>query len=242
MLLKYLQSKYFSHFNYLIPSIMKLLVTGSTGMAGSEVLRQAILDINISDVYALSRKPIDIVHPKIKNIIHANYLDYTGLDDYFNSCNACIWCLGISQLQATKEQLKITTVDYTLAGAQAMYNVNKNLHFVFLSGNGADRTMKSKIPFAKLKGEAENGLMQIGFKNLSIARPDAIWPQHKHTTAPLAYKLAFPFYPLVEKFAPSKIIKSTVLAKALLFLSKFPLQNDTFENIDLQRLGEGYTG
>ncbi len=219
---------------------MNILVTGSTGMAGSEVIRQAILDDSVTKIYALARKPLTIVHPKLQTIIHTNFLNYTGVENYFAESNACIWCLGISQLQATKEQLAIITVDYTIAAAKTMLAANPNSSFVFLSGNGADRTEKSKISFAKLKGKAENELLKLNFNHLAIARPDAIWPKHKHTTAPFAYKLAFPFYPLVELFAPSKIIKSDVLAKALLHIAKNKLAKDTFENMELRQLGTPY--
>jgi uncharacterized protein YbjT (DUF2867 family) len=216
---------------------MKILVTGSTGMAGSEVIRQAILDDNITTIFALARKPLEITHPKLKTITHSDFLNYTGLENYFAECNACIWCLGISQLQATKEQLAIITVDYALAAAKAMLAANPSISFIFLSGNGADRNEKSKIPFAKLKGKAENELLKLNFNHLAIARPDAIWPKHKHTSAPFAYKLAFPFYPLVELLTPTKIIKSDVLAKALLHLAKNKLEKDTFENMELRKLG-----
>jgi uncharacterized protein YbjT (DUF2867 family) len=215
---------------------MKLLITGSTGMAGSEVIRQAIADDSITTIYALARKPLEIVHQKLHTIVHTDFLNYNGLEKYFIDCDACIWCLGISQLQATKEQLEITTVDYTVAGAKAMLAANPNIHFVFLSGNGADRKEKSKIPFARLKGKAENELLKLNIKHLAIARPDAIWPKHKHTTAPFAYKLAFPFYPFVELLAPSKIIKSDVLAKALIYLAKHKLDKDTFENMELRKM------
>jgi uncharacterized protein YbjT (DUF2867 family) len=132
----------------------------------------------------------------------------------------------------------VITYDYTIAAAKAMLAVNPDIHFVFLSGNGADRKEKSKVLFARLKGKAENSLLQLGFKKLTIARPDAIWPKHKNKNAPLAYKLAFPFFPLVEKFAPSKIIGSVQLAKALLYLVKHPSAKDTYENMELRRLGE----
>jgi hypothetical protein len=50
--------------------------------------------------------------------------------------------------------------------------------------------------------------------------------------------MVFPFYPLVEKFAPSKIIGSVQLAKALLYLAKNAGEKNTYENIELRLLGE----
>jgi nucleoside-diphosphate-sugar epimerase len=215
---------------------MKLLITGATGMAGAEVVRQAIADESIKEITTLVRRPMEIIHPKITAVIHNDFLNYDAVKDYFKDCDACIWCLGISQLQVSKQQYHVITYDYTIAAAKAMLTINPEIHFVFLSGNGADRTEKSKVLFARLKGKAENTLLTLGFKKLTIARPDAIWPKHKNKNAPLAYKLAFPFFPLVEKFAPSKIIGSVQLAKALLYLAKNAGVKNTYENTELRLL------
>jgi dTDP-4-dehydrorhamnose reductase len=68
---------------------MKLLITGSTGMVGSELLRQAIIDNDVTSIIALSRKPLDIQHPKLKTIIHKNFLDYSSLGYLFIDCDVC---------------------------------------------------------------------------------------------------------------------------------------------------------
>ncbi|MGB4845868.1 MAG: NAD(P)H-binding protein [Ferruginibacter sp.] len=217
---------------------MKIIVTGATGMAGSEVIRQAIEDDTITEIIALARRPLEMSNSKIKTVIHQDFLNYEVVHDYFKVCDACIWCLGKSQLQVSKKQLELITFDYTIAAAEAMLTANPGIHLVFLSGNGADRSGKSKVLFARMKGKTENALLQSGFKKLTIARPDAIWPKHKHIGAPFAYKLAFPFYPLVEKLAPSKIIGSVQLAKALLWLAKNPGEKNTYENVELRKLGK----
>jgi uncharacterized protein YbjT (DUF2867 family) len=215
---------------------MKIIVTGATGMADTEVIRQAIEDEGIDEIIALVRRPLAITHPKITTVIHRDFLDYDAVKDHFKHIDACIWCLGISQLQVSKEQYAVITHDYTIAAAKAMFSVNPSIHFVFLSGNGADRSEKSKVLFARLKGKTENALLQMGLQNITIARPDAIWPKHKNKNAPLAYKMAFPFFPLIERFAPSKIIGSVQLAKALLYLAKNPGEKNTYENMELRRL------
>jgi len=217
---------------------MKILVTGATGMAGSELLRQAIEDENIQEIIALVRRPLEITHPKISTIIHHDFLNYDAVKDQFKDCDACIWCLGISQLQVSKQQYAVITYDYTIAAAKAMLDANPTIHFVFLSGHGADRSEKSSVLFARLKGKTENALLQLNFKKLTIARPDAIWPKHKNKNAPLAYKLAIPFFPLIERFTPRKIIGSVQLANALLQLVKNPGEKNTYENPDLRQLGE----
>ncbi len=217
---------------------MKILVTGATGMAGSEFIRQAITDDTIQQITALVRRPMEIIHPKINAVIHSDFLNYDAVKDHFIDCDACIWCLGISQLQVSKRQYAVITYDYTIAAARAMLEANPSIHFMFLSGNGADRSGKSKVLFARLKGKAENALLQMNFKTLTIARPDAIWPKNKNKNAPFAYKLVIPLFPLIERFAPHKIIRSVQLAKAMLQLLKDPGQKNTYENMELRLLGD----
>ncbi len=220
---------------------MKILVTGATGMAGSEFIRQAIEDENIQHITALTRRPLEIIHPKISTVIHHDFLNYDAVTGVLKDCDACVWCLGISQLQVNKQQYAVITYDYTVAAARAIREANPFMHFIFLSGNGADRSGKSKVLFARLKGKAENALLQMNFKALTIVRPDAIWPKHKNKNAPIAYKLVIPLFPLIERFAPHKIISSVQLAKALLHLLKAPGENNTYENMELRILGGNNT-
>ena len=216
---------------------MTILVTGATGMVGAEVLRQCIADSSIRQVIALVRRPLEMSHPKIRTVLHPHFLDYDAVKYLFKECDACIWCLGISQLQVSRKEYEVITYDYTVAAAKAMRDANPSIHFLFLSGNKADRSEKSRVLFARLKGKAENALLQMNLKRLTIVRPDAIWPKHKNKRAPFAYKLAFPFFPLVERFTPSKIIGSVPLARAILKLIKEPGKQDTYENTELRELG-----
>ena len=62
---------------------MKIILTGATGMVGSEVLKQATADPGISHITAIVRSKISIEHPKLTTIIHKNFLDYSGLENIF---------------------------------------------------------------------------------------------------------------------------------------------------------------
>ena len=217
---------------------MTILITGATGLIGAEVVRQAINNKDIEEIIVLVRNKPETEHPKVTVLLHKDFCNYSGLETYFQKADALLWCLGISQTQVSKKQYEAITYDYVVACAKFCLQVNPLLKFVFVSGNGADRTEKSRTIFRRVKGKAENALLASGLKDLFIARPDAVRPRHKNKRAPFLYKLAYPFFPLVERWAPHKIIWSDVLAMALLNLAKTGYEKDTLENAGLRALGK----
>lgn len=160
------------------------------------------------------------------------------MNELFKNADACLWCLGISQSQVSKEQYHVITYDYAMAAANAMLNANPTISFLFLSGGGADSTEQSKTLFARVKGKTENALKNLPFKQLIIARPGGIKPITKNPNAPFVNKLVLPLFPIMELFAPSLVITSVDLAKALLYLVKNGTDKLILENVDLKNIAK----
>jgi len=215
---------------------MKILVTGPTGTAGSEVVNQALLDPEITGVTVLSRRPLSVEHSKLKVVLHQDYSNYSDLADVLKEQDACIWCLGISQTQVSKEQYEVITYDYTIAAGRAFLQANPNAIFVFLSGGGADSTEQSRTTFARVKGKTENALKKLGFQRFWIARPGGIKPARLNPNTSLANKIMAPLFPILEFFAPNMVISATDLAKALIHLAKHGSEKQILENSDLKRI------
>ena len=215
---------------------MKLLITGATGMVGSELVRQAILDNDVTHILALTRKPLDIQHAKIRSIIHKDFLDYGTVLQELKEADVCAWCLGVSQLQVSKEQYHLITYDYTMAAAKAMLSVNPNITFVFVSGEGADQTGKTRTLFGKVKGQAEKDLAELPFEKLIIVRPGGIQPITKNPNAPFLYKLFYSFYPVFKLLTPSKVITSVELAKAILIATRTKTGKVLLNNRELKEI------
>jgi len=215
---------------------MKIIVTGATGMVGAEVLRQAILDDKITEVIALVRGPIEIEHPKIKTIIHKDFMDYTGLEEVFKNTDVCLWCLGISQTQVNKEKYHEITYDYTMAAAKAMVKAKPDLTFIFTSGEGADQTEKSRTIFARVKGKTENALIRMGMKHLYIVRPAGIKPIHKNPKTSWFNKMFIPLFPIFEVITPNFVIASDKLAIAMLKIANNGYQETIIDNKKLKEL------
>ena len=216
---------------------MRLIITGATGLIGAETVRQALSDPAITEVIVLVRSKPELQHEKLTTVIHTDFNNYNGLEIYFDRADALIWCLGISQTQVSKEQYHVITYDYVKSCAAFCQAIHPAIRFVFVSGDGADRSEKSRTLFRRIKGKAENALLAFGLQNLIIARPDAVRPRHKNKKAPFVYKLAYPFFPLVEWLAPHKIIWSDVLGRALVRLARNGAAQNTLENVELRQLG-----
>lgn len=79
---------------------MKIILTGSTGFIGAEILKQCIAHNYIDHIYILTRRPVDAAyarHKKVTQILHEDFENFPAdLLDRLRSegVEACIWALG----------------------------------------------------------------------------------------------------------------------------------------------------
>ncbi|KAK4501704.1 hypothetical protein PRZ48_007513 [Zasmidium cellare] len=104
---------------------MKIILTGSTGFAGTEILNQCIAHNYIEHVYVLTRRPLDAKysHKKVTQILHEDFETYP--DDLLNrlrdeGVEACIWALGgkTKDLKSLDNSRKVN-VNFVAAAAEA---------------------------------------------------------------------------------------------------------------------------
>ena len=90
---------------------MRLILTGATGLVGSGVLNH-ILSLpkgEISQLYILSRNPVPMAEnqPNVTVIEHKDFSQYSpGLLEELKGAHGCIWALGVSQTQVSKEYVQ----------------------------------------------------------------------------------------------------------------------------------------
>lgn len=74
---------------------MKVIVTGSTGFIGQEVLKQCVESSLITSVVALSRRPPAVpeaANPKVKIVLVEDFLTYPpDVIREIQGAEACIW-------------------------------------------------------------------------------------------------------------------------------------------------------
>lgn len=168
---------------------MHLILTGATGTCGSAALQYCLREPAITRISILSRRPVLQAqgHEKAHVVIQEDFEKYPQETlEQLKGAQACIWALGISQTEVTKEQYTKITYDYTMAAAKAFGTLSSPFKFVYVSGEGADQTEASGQIFAKVKGRVEKHLLELGEKEPSLkiyaARPGLIDPEGNNLT------------------------------------------------------------
>ena len=57
---------------------ISVIITGATGMVGEGVLNECLQNNDIEQILVINRKPCGITHPKLKEIIHADFNDLSS--------------------------------------------------------------------------------------------------------------------------------------------------------------------
>jgi len=186
----------------------RLVIVGTTGMVGGYALRYALEHAGVGTVTAIGRRKLGIVHSKLKEVLYQDFADCSALAEALSGQDAAIFCLGTYTGAVSDAELRKTTVDYTMEFARVLRLSSPDAAFSFLSGGGADPTGRSRIPYARYKGEAENALLTAGFSRVYIFRPAYIYPWSRgrnRISATACYAkctLHFEFCSLTRSFGP----------------------------------------
>ena len=213
-----------------------LVLVGATGMVGGYALRHALEHPAVERVTAIVRRTLGIAHTKLNEILHPNFGDCSALAESLSHQDAAIFCLG-----AYTGQCRTITVDYTVEFARVLHTSSPGTEFVFLSGRGADTTGKSRIAFARYKGEAENALLAAGFHAVYIFRPAYIYPVEPRKEPNLGYRLLRAIYPVFRMLFPSQVIRADDLARVMVDVAVCRTKErraSVFENNDIRAMAE----
>lgn len=213
----------------------KVIITGATGMIGGIVLQHCLERNDITDVISISRKTSGLKHEKLQELIHADFTNYSGLEEHFKNVDIVYFCIGVYTGAVSRDKFREITVDYTKAFADVIKVHSPNVTFCFLSGDGADQTEKSRMMFAQDKGIAENYLLAQNFGRLHIFRPGYIYPVTPRVEPNFSYRLSRKLYPLLKVLIPNSIVDSEHLSKVIFELGLQPSDKIIFENKDIKK-------
>jgi uncharacterized protein YbjT (DUF2867 family) len=192
-----------------------LAVVGATGMVGGHALRYALAHPGVDRVTAIGRKATGISHPKLTEVLHRDFADCSALAEALFGHSAAIFCLGVYTGAVTDAELRAITVDYTVEFARVLRSSSPDSTFCLLSGAGADPTGRSRVAFARYKGEAEKALLAAGFPHVYLFRPAYIYPVEPRREPNLGYRLLRAVYPVFRALLPNQVIRADDLARVM---------------------------
>ena len=140
--------------------MIKVIILGTTGMIGEGVLHKSLESPDVQSILVINRKPCGIEHEKLKEIIHKDFHDLSPIKDQLSGYNACFFCLGVSSVGMNEEEYRKLTYDLTLNFAKTVLELNKDMTFNYVSGQGTKSSEKGSM-WARVKGKTENDLMAL---------------------------------------------------------------------------------
>ena len=180
-----------------------ILITGSTGMVGKGVLLECLESQAIGNVHLINRRPVDVKHTKIREHILKDFMQIGSLRDELGKIDACFHCMGVSAIGLSEEEYTQLTFDITGKLADLCYELNPEMTFIYVSGQGTDSSERGRQMWARVKGRTENYVLKKGFFNALMFRPGIIIPEKGTETRVTAYKIGYtllrPFFPLLKK-------------------------------------------
>jgi len=220
---------------------MKVIVFGATGMVGQGVLRECLRDPDVAEVLTVGRSATGQQHPKLRELVHKDFLDFSAIEGDITGYDACFFCLGVSSLGLDEERYRRLTYDITLAAARPLARLNPGMTFVYVTGASTDSTEQGRVMWARVKGKTENDLLKLPFKAAYMFRPGAIQPLHgvrsKTAWVQAIYVATGPLLSFLHQAAPKFVTTTEEVGRAMLEVAKRGYPKPILEMDDIHKAG-----
>jgi uncharacterized protein YbjT (DUF2867 family) len=178
------------------------IITGATGMVGEGVLIDCLEHPDVEKVLVINRKPGGVSHPKLREIIHADFFDLAPIEEQLSGYSACFFCLGVSSVGMSREEYRHVTHDLTLNMAGLLAKLNPEMTFCYVTGLGTDSSEQGRVAWARVKGATENALLRL-FKRAYMFRPGFMRATPGQKNVKSYYKYFAWLYPVGRALYPA---------------------------------------
>jgi uncharacterized protein YbjT (DUF2867 family) len=213
-----------------------VILVGSSGLIGSNLLSELIQSEAISEILLLVRRSTDVSSSKVKELI----VNFEKPNSYSIDIQADIIysCLGTTKSETPNSSLyRQIDLEYPLNLAK-LGQKNGVAQFHIISSLGADAG--SSNSYLKLKGELEQELKKLSISSLHIYQPSFLIGERKKDR--LADKIMKPVFRLIDPLLIGPLkkyrsIKAADVARVMLNQSIKDLKGTfTYPSIKIQEL------
>ena len=209
-------------------------------MVGKSVLFQCLKDDRVTEVLVVNRSSVGVSHPKLKEVLHSNFLDLSPIHDKLLGYDACFHCMGVSVIGKSEEEYTRFTYKITAEWANRMYDINPGIVFNYVSGTGSDSSEKGRVMWARVKGRTENMVLNKGFKDAYAIRLGALIPgpgiKSRTGWINTFVTILKPFFGLMRNM--KSMITSERLGLAMINAVLYPQEQKHLENKQLNVLAQ----
>ncbi len=209
-------------------------------MVGQGVLRECLLDADVQSVVSIGRGATGQQHPKLRELLHNNFLDFSAIEDQLSGFDACFFCLGVSSAGMTEEQYTRVTYGFTIAAARVLAKLNPNITFIYVTGMGTDSSERGRSMWARVKGKTENELLRLPFRAAYMFRPAAIVALHGVKSRTRLYRVLYvplaPLLPLLYKLFPKYVTTTEQIGRAMLKVARQGWPKPVLETSDINQV------
>lgn len=146
------------------------IVLGATGLVGKKLVDRLVKEQCIEKVVAVTRRHVEYTSPKIVNEV----INFENIEEYINVFRGdmIFSCLGTTVKQAgTFQKQRKVDFEYQYKAAK-LSSENKVSHYILVSSSAANEESKSQ--YLKMKGELENEVSTLPFKQITILQPSLL--------------------------------------------------------------------
>lgn len=215
---------------------ISVIVTGATGMVGEGVLHECLSHPDVERVLIINRRPGGVSHPKLKEVIHSDFLNFRAIESHLQGYDACFFCMGVSSVGMSESEYRRLTYDLTIHVASTLAKLNRDMTFIYVSGQGTDSSEKRKLMWARVKGKTENDLMELPFKQVMAFRPGFIQPTKGLKNTLKLYTYLGWLIPIIKTISPNSIVSLREIGQAMIRATQTNRGNRVVEARDIKVL------
>lgn len=215
---------------------IKAIVTGATGMVGEGVLHTCLNDPDVEEVLVVGRRPCEVSHPKLKEIVHKDFFDFSAIENQLSGYNACFFCLGVSSVGMKEPEYYKLTYTLTLNFAETLNRLNPEMTFCYVSGKSTDSSEQGRLMWARVKGKTENDLTKLPFKAVYNFRPGYMHPMKGMKRTNPYYKYVTWMYPFLRWATPNSVSTLEQMADAMINSARLGYEKQILEVGDIKTL------
>ena len=215
---------------------IRVIIFGASGMVGEGVLLKALEHEKVESVLVIGRRLCNVIHPKLTEILHNNFFNFTSIEEKLKGYDACFFCLGVSSVGMSEADYTKITYDLTMHTATILAKVNPSMTFCYVSGTGTDSSEKGRIMWARVKGKTENDLAKLPFKSVYSFRPGLLKPVDGQKNVKRIFKIVAAPYPLWKMLFPGSVSTLEDVGLAMINATMYGYSKNILEIKDIAEL------